>query len=468
MNTSSKHPDGHTPWAWLPRLLLALSLGLWALASLAQSDPPGRVGRLADARGAVSWWDAETGHWAEADRNQPLTGGDRVSTAAGGSAEIRVGSTVLRLGEATELEVLRLDDERLAFQLHSGHLALRVRSREIADEIELVTAEVRFEPLGAGHFRVDRRDDTTQASSWRGELRIADAAGFVITTGQRVELFRERRSLALRWQIGVPLNDRFAEAVQREDQRDGRSVSARYVSPEMTGVEELDRSGRWEQHPEFGAVWLPLGVAADWAPYSDGRWTWVAPWGWTWVDNARWGFAPFHYGRWAYWRNAWCWVPGAYVERPVYAPALVAWAGGRPGSGARLGVRISGPSVGWLPLAPREVYQPHHPVSPGYHERVNPNRDRRDARAEERREERRDDRRDERAGPPRPRAQPAVQPPAPPAPQAAMPAPPPPALPKPVAEKPREGEHGKGHERDRERKPAGDPVRPLKDNENQK
>ena len=23
-----------------------------------------------------------------------------------------------------------------------------------------------------------------------------------------------------------------------------------------------------------------------------------APWGWTWVDDAPWGFAPFHYGRW--------------------------------------------------------------------------------------------------------------------------------------------------------------------------
>jgi hypothetical protein len=95
----------------------------------------------------------------------------------------------------------------------------------------------------------------------------------------------------------------------------------------------------------------------------------VQPWGWTWVDNARWGFAPSHYGRWAYWRNSWCWVPGALVARPVYAPALVAWVGGG-GWGAR--VNIGGPSVGWLPLAPRERYVPHYPVSPRYRDRVNP------------------------------------------------------------------------------------------------
>ena len=68
--------------------------------------------------------------------------------------------------------------------------------------------------------------------------------------------------------------------------------------------------------------------AVDWAPYSHGHWGWVQPWGWTWVDDAPWGFAPFHYGRWVYVRDRWCWTPGACVARPVYAPALVAWVGG--------------------------------------------------------------------------------------------------------------------------------------------
>ena len=35
----------------------------------------------------------------------------------------------------------------------------------------------------------------------------------------------------------------------------------------MTGVEDLDRNGRWEQNPEYGAVWIPLQVSAGWAPY---------------------------------------------------------------------------------------------------------------------------------------------------------------------------------------------------------
>lgn len=358
---------------WASGLVLVLLGGLGAAPAWAQdADPPGRVGRLADFNGSVSWWDDETGQWADAKRNRPLTGGDRVSTAASGRAELRVGSSVLRLGNDSELEVLRLDDERMVFQLHSGSLALRVRSREIADEVELVTAEARLLPQREGHYRLDRTDDLTRAGAWRGMLRIGDADGPLVGEGQRVELYREAAragdpGLRQAW-VRLP-DDGFAAWVLDADAQEGRVRVAEHVSPEMTGAEDLDRHGRWETHPEYGALWLPLVVAADWAPYRYGRWSWVAPWGWTWIDDAPWGFAPFHYGRWVHWRDRWGWVPGAYVPRPVYAPALVAWVGG---SGWGVSIHIGGPTVGWLPLAPREPYRPHYRSTPRYIERVNP------------------------------------------------------------------------------------------------
>ena len=132
----------------------------------------------------------------------------------------------------------------------------------------------------------------------------------------------------------------------------------------MTGAEDLDRYGQWEQTPEYGAA---LDAArrsrVGWAPYSTGHWAWVRPWGWTWVDDAPWGFAPFHYGRWVYHRNRWCWAPGTYVARPVYAPALVAWIGG-PRVSVSISVGGGGPPVGWFPLAPREVYVPAYRAQP--------------------------------------------------------------------------------------------------------
>jgi len=292
-------------------------LALGATAARAQEDPPGRVGRLALLQGEVSWYDDEAGQWAPAVRNRPLTGGDRLSTGDGGRAELRVGSTVVRLGASSELEVLQLDDERFRLQLHAGSVALRVRTREIADGIEIVTDEARLRPLRAGHYRVDRIDDATLAGSWRGGLRVDDADGFVVEEGRRVELWREGRSRELRHAWGTLPGDAFADWALRADAGDERSAATRYVSPEMTGAEDLDRYGRWDRLPDYGTVWFPFEVAADWAPYRYGHWAWVRPWGWTWVDDAPWGFAPFHYGRWVYRRNVWCWAPGTYVARPV-------------------------------------------------------------------------------------------------------------------------------------------------------
>jgi len=358
----------HSRLPWVARLVGVFLALIMTSAAWAQDDPPGRVGRVAELQGGVLWFDHERGQWVEAERNRPLTTGDRLSTAPEGRVELRVGSTVLRLGGASEMEVLRLDDERLSFQLHSGNLALRVRSREVAGEIDIVTAEARLQPQRSGHYRFDRIDDTTQAGSWRGDLLVEGTAGFVIATGQRAELWRQgpRGELRQTW-TQLP-DDDFSRWVARDDSRDERTASTRFVSPEMTGAEDLDRAGRWDRHPEFGAIWFPIEVRPGWAPYRYGRWAWVRPWGWTWVDEAPWGFAPFHYGRWLSWNGRWGWVPGVYVPRPVFAPALVAWVGG-PGFGVSINVR--GPVVGWVPLAPREVFVPSYRHTPRHRDRIN-------------------------------------------------------------------------------------------------
>lgn len=338
------------------------------VAAQPEPDPPGRVGRVADLQGPVWIFDLEEGRWAEAQRNRPVTAGDRLATGRDARAELRIGSTTLKLAEGTELEMLRLDDERVRVHLHRGSVALRLRSREVAAETSFGTDEAWLQPLRGGLYRLDRQDDTTLASSWRGELRVDEAGGLEIESGRRLQLWREgpQRQLQSRWL--APVEDAFAVRVLREDRDDERTASAAYVSPEMTGWEELDRHGRWDQHPEYGAVWVPLSVRSDWAPYRQGRWTWLRPWGWTWIDEAPWGFAPFHYGRWVTWRDRWTWVPGRYVPRPVFAPALVGWIDG-PAVG--IGLRVGGPTLSWVPLAPWEVFRPHYRVSPGYHDRVN-------------------------------------------------------------------------------------------------
>jgi hypothetical protein len=345
------------------RLLAALLLGLLAQAALA--DPPGRVGRLADVQGQVWIFAAEPADWITAVRNQPLTTGDRLSTGADGRATLRIGSSTLRLGAGTEIEVLQLDDDIVRVQLHNGLLALRLRAHEAARETELVTAEGRFKPDRAGRYRLDRVDATSSVTVWNGQLRLeAPDNAVTLVTGQRADVWNNGRT---QFALIEPRRDAFGDEVAAAELNDAQSVSAQYVSPEMTGIEDLDRNGRWENDPEYGALWVPRDVAPGWAPYRYGHWAWIRPWGWTWVDEAAWGFAPFHYGRWVYRHDAWAWSPGQWVARPVYSPALVAWVGSAP-VGATI---VAGPNVGWFPLAPREVFIPGYRVSPDYVRRIN-------------------------------------------------------------------------------------------------
>ena len=338
-------------------------------------DPPGRVGRLSEVLGQVWLYSPEDREWVTAERNRPLTTGDRIATDALARAEMRVGSTVIRLDSNSELEVLRLDDDHLQLQQHRGASVVRLRDSELAPQFEMVTAEGRFRTDRAGAYRFDRNDKSTQATVISGRLNYEGRnQALTIDREQRAEFLLDAHGRA-QYAIIEPKRDAFAawNADRDRDERD-EWASQRYVSPEMTGVEDLDRHGRWDQDPEYGAVWIPRAVAPGWAPYTTGRWTWVAPWGWTWVDAAPWGFAPFHYGRWVQRRNVWCWAPGSYVARPVYAPALVGWAGGRPPvrrPGVSIDISIGRGSGGWYPLSPRERYVPGFRSSPRYERELN-------------------------------------------------------------------------------------------------
>jgi hypothetical protein len=353
----------------LLQTLFGLTLAFFALAASnpAWADPPGRVGRIADTDGNVWVFEDEQGEWVQARRNRPVTEGDRLSAERGARAEVQIGSGTLRLDGGTDVEFPRLDDSRVEVRLLGGSVALRVRGSLSVREFAITTAEGRFEPLRPGHYRVDVEERSSLGETFAGAMRFeARDSVLQINDGQRAEFWQEGGVTHYAW--SGPSNDRFGDWVARQDREETRERN-RYVSEEMTGAGDLDRHGHWDRHPEYGAVWYPSVVAPGWAPYRYGHWAYVRPWGWTWVDDAPWGFAPFHYGRWVHWGGRWAWAPGQYVARPVYAPALVAWFGG---PNVSVGINIGGgPAVGWVPLAPREIYYPGYHHSPTYVRIVN-------------------------------------------------------------------------------------------------
>ncbi len=347
------------------RIVFAL-VAVVALPALAQSDPPARVGRLALIENQVFFRVDRNDQGGPATLNWPVSSGAIIETGRRGRAEIWIGSTAYRLAGDSQAEFTAVDDSSVDLRLNGGSLAVSILDRDQVDDLIVATpdGDVRF--LTPGRYRVDVYSDHSELSVQAGQATFDDRGRVVpVAAGQK----------ASRWNNGSERvdgdwdQDEFDQWVAHRENVTLASVSRRYVSPHMTGYQDLDGYGNWQTVPEYGAVWYPGAIADDWAPYRYGRWAWVAPWGWTWIDQAPWGFAPFHYGRWAMIRGRWGWVPGSHVARPVYAPALVGWIG-NPGWHLEFSAGAA-PAVGWFPLAPREVYVPGYRYSHNYVRQLN-------------------------------------------------------------------------------------------------
>ncbi|KQQ30964.1 hypothetical protein ASF61_17160 [Duganella sp. Leaf126] len=350
---------------FIPTLALAALVG-WSSQAQAQAqaqadiDLPAAVGRISAVQGQVTLNGADQP--VVASLNWPVTAGSHLVTASGARTEFRLGSTAVRLDGDTDLEIAELDDNLLRLRLNYGSVSIRVRNADLLRDFELTTPQARITMIEPGLLRVDveRVPDTTEVSLLAGTARV-DGAGSSVTVdpGRQVDItsadVRTRVARRDGFDVWADERDRLAEVV----------VTTQYISTGITGYEELDRHGSWTQSVEYGPLWAPRNVAADWAPYRDGRWTWLAPWGWTWVDNAPWGYAPSHYGRWVTVRQRWYWAPGRPAGRPVWAPALVGWVGGvsHPHQGP-------GPGLGWYPLTPRDRFVPTYRVPPFYEQRL--------------------------------------------------------------------------------------------------
>jgi uncharacterized protein DUF6600 len=349
---------------------LAIATALLAFNGWASADPPSRVARLGYATGAVSFSPAGEADWVQATVNRPLGPGDRLWSDARARAEVQIGGAMVRMNAGTSVSVLNLDDRITQLQLTEGTLNVRVRRLEPNEVFEVDTPNLAFVLRQPGEFRVEVEPDgiatTIVVRKGQGEA-YGENASYVIDARQPYRFagndLREYRY------VDTPRPDEFDRWASDRDRAYDNSGSARYVSQDVIGYQDLDANGSWRNDADYGNVWVPNRVAAGWAPYRDGHWAWVDPWGWTWVDDAPWGFAVSHYGRWANMRGTWGWVPGPLRTRAYYAPALVVFVGGD-----NFQLTISSGNVGgvaWFPLAPREVYRPPYQVSRGYFENVN-------------------------------------------------------------------------------------------------
>ena len=312
-----------------------IQLAELALPALAAEAPPARVGRLSFISGNVSVRASK--EWLDAVLNFPVATGASLRTGAQARAEIEIGANTIALAPESEIEITKLDDRAIQIAVVRGQVGFALPRFADGDSVEVEVAEQGVRLLQPGGHDIVASTGHIAVSAGGA---IIGASGPASATSQ------------------PPVSDDSVEWCRSRDVDQTRLAAPYYVSPYMTGFAELDAAGSWESTAEYGAVWVPSGLPADWAPYRDGHWRWIAPWGWTWIDAQPWGFAPSHYGRWAFVDEHWAWVPGSFVAHPVYVPAVVAFLGT---AGVGLSVADSnGPAIAWFPLGPGEVYWPSY------------------------------------------------------------------------------------------------------------
>jgi hypothetical protein len=360
-----------SPLVWLGIVSAALISANPIAVHADSDDPPSRVARLGSLEGTVSIQPAGVNDWSAASSNYPVSTGDRVYTDDNGRAELQIGQTVARMWRDTDLSVTNLSDNIIQLGLAQGSVRLRTFGLDPQTQIEVDTPNGALTITQPGDFRVDayNGDYGTVVTVNSGELELTGPdLSERISSGQSLRLFGTNPIQVSGLQM--PSVDQFDGWSLDRDRRLENSQSARYVSRDAPGYDDLDDYGDWAPQTDYGPVWYPRNVPVGWVPYRYGHWVWTGPWGWTWVADEPWGYAPFHYGRWAYVENRWGWVPGPVAVRPIWSPALVAFVGG-PSFGVSVGIGGGYGNAAWFPLGPGEPYSPWYRSSPRYVNQVN-------------------------------------------------------------------------------------------------
>ena len=226
--------------------------------------------------------------------NTPLAPGDQLYTGNRGNLEVQIDSrSFVRAWGDSQLGLENHEPDFLQIKVAAGHVSLDLRALDGGRTVELDTPAAAFTIDRPGYYRVDVAPDRTSFVTRRGgTVSMTPAGGEAVRIAASEQVVLTGTGTAAVQTFVAPEQDVWDRWNYARTEALVDTVSARYVPPTVSGVDDLDQHGNWRVVPEYGSVWVPEGVAADWAPYTTGRWVWDPRFGWSWVDTAPWGWAP--------------------------------------------------------------------------------------------------------------------------------------------------------------------------------
>jgi hypothetical protein len=350
-------------------LLAVFLLPFSPVLSSAQLGISPGVARISVIQGDVSAQRGDTGDWAAATLNQPVVGGDRISTGDRSKAELQLDhANTLRLGNNAWAKIATVEGTQIQVQLGQGFAYYTISEGSEA-EVEIDTPNAAIRPTSKeGIYRIEVDGFETQVIVRKGAADISTPQGSSHVEMGQAATIRGTADNAGNVLGGAPSKDSWDSWTNERDGAIRSAQSWNHTGRYYVGSEDLDAYGRWVNVLDYGRVWSPT-VAASWAPYRVGRWVWEPYWGWTWVSREPWGWAPYHYGRWFLHGKSWMWWPGPVDDgnyRPEWAPAYVAFFG----FGGKRGVSEFG-SVGWLPIGPGDYFHAWYGRNDSHFDEVN-------------------------------------------------------------------------------------------------
>ncbi len=348
-------------WLRLAFILVAACLTSPLAHIAGAQQEPGLVGRIAYIEGQILRFVPEVKDWVIISKDAPFGLDDALYSDASAKAEfIFPNALLVRIGASTQIQLIALKGDASEIDVASG--VARFYDRNPSGMLKVTT------PFG---YVLAEPDSTF-------DLYVGDQSVEVLALSGKVDYFQEGGAASYEVSSGGPsiladatqvTNGEGTVDAQWDDWNEGRDnartkraeirgESVRYVPPQLQDdAYDLDESGKWDRVNYQGEeleLWRPTAVEPNWQPFTVGRWTDYDE-DQVWVPEEPFGYVTHHYGNWLLVDGTWYWAPPAPVVEVAAGPSI--GFGWYPGRVAWISTDAD---VGWVPLAPAEVYYSHH------------------------------------------------------------------------------------------------------------
>ena len=334
---------------------------VWTAVVQAQGKPsegPGLVGRITYLDGELLRYVYAEQDWVATVKDAPFGLEDALYSSDAGKAEFKLpNSTWLRIGSDTQIQLIALREDVTEVDVAAGTARFYDKSRSAVIKATTPYGYVLAQPGTAFDLYVG--DESAEIICLDGTVDFIlndDAGKYKIEAGGTSIISDGKRGMEGDGTVDSSWDEWNLQREQLWTQRvqvKGESIT--YLPQALqSDAYELDQNGRWERVYYQGAYrefWRPTGVAENWQPFTVGRWTvWYDDN--TWIPEEPFGYVTHHYGNWIYANGFWYWAPPVQV-RVGYLGDCACWYPGR------VAWVHSDVNVGWVPLAPAEVYYAH-------------------------------------------------------------------------------------------------------------